>query len=72
MAMNINLVACVEEYEQVNKKTGDIEKHYSEHAWISSIPAKIDNLHELLNCGARKAELIEDSFNTEKNRLSRI
>ena len=61
-------MACFEEYESVNQKTGKIEKCFSEHAWISSIPAKISNLHELLNLGARKKELIEDSFNTEKNR----
>jgi hypothetical protein len=28
----------------------------------------INNVHELLNLGARKKELIEDNFNTEKNR----
>lgn len=66
--LNISLVACFEEYEEVNHKTGKIEKCYSEHAWISSIPVNVDNLHELLNLGARKKELIEDSFNTEKNR----
>ena len=66
--LNINLVACFEEYKIVNAKTGKIEKCFSEKAWISSIPAKISNLHELLNLGARKKELIEDSFNTEKNR----
>jgi hypothetical protein len=66
--LNINLIACFEEYEIVNPKTGKIEKCCSEKAWISSIPAKISNLHELLNLGARKKELIEDSLNTEKNR----
>ena len=66
--LTIHLVACFEEYETVSKKTGEIEKRYSEHAWISSIPARIDNLHELLNLGARKMWLIEDSINTEKNR----
>ena len=66
--LNINLIACFEECEEVNKKTGETEKRFSEHTWISSMPAKIGNLHELLNCGARKAELIEDSFNTAKNR----
>lgn len=32
------------------------------------IPLSIDNVHELLNLGARKKEAIEDSINTEKNR----
>jgi len=66
--LNVSLVACFEEYEEVNKKTGEIEQCYSEHSWISSIPAEINNLHELLNLCARKKYLIEDSFNTEKNR----
>ena len=64
----MNLIACFEEWEEVNKKTGEIESCYSEHAWLSSIPATLTNLHELCNLGTRKKELIEDSFNTEKNR----
>jgi hypothetical protein len=64
----IHLVACVEHYYEVNKKTGEIEDRYSEHAWISSLRLNINNVHELLNLGARKKELIEDNFNTEKNR----
>ena len=52
----------------MNKQTGAIEIKYSEHTWISSIPISIDNVHELLNLGARKKEAIEDSINTEKNR----
>lgn len=66
--LDINLVACLERYEEVNKNTGNIEVKYSEHCWISSIPLSIDNVHELLNLGARKKEAIEDSINTEKNR----
>lgn len=48
--------------------TGKLEVKYSEHTWIASIPLSIDNVHELLNLGARKKEAIEDSINTEKNR----
>lgn len=66
--MTVHLVACFEECETVNQKTGEIENSYSEHTWISSIPAQIEILHELFNLGARKLELIEDSFNTAKNR----
>lgn len=66
--LTINLIACFEEYKAVNQKTGEIEKCFSEHAWISSLPSKIDDLHELLNLAARKTESIENSFNTEKNR----
>lgn len=66
--LKINLVACTESYDSVNHKTGEIEKRYSEHTWISSIPVKVENLHELFNLGMRKKWLIEDGFNTEKNR----
>ncbi len=41
---------------------------HSDHKWISSIPLSMSNLHELCNLGARKIWLIEDVFNTEKNR----
>ena len=63
--LNIHLVGCIEHYYEVNNKTGDIEDKYSEHTWISSIQININNVHELLNLGARKKELIEDSINTE-------
>jgi hypothetical protein len=64
----ISLVACLERREEVNNITGEVEVKYSEHTWISSIALSIDNIHELLNLGARKKEAIEDSINTEKNR----
>ena len=66
--LTIHLVGCDEHYRSVNKKTGEIEDHYSEHAWISSIAASVYNAYDLFNLGARKKELIEDSINTEKNR----
>jgi hypothetical protein len=66
--LNINLVACLERYEEIDKTTGDIEANYSEHTWISSIPISIHPVHELLNLGAHKKEAIEDPINTEKNR----
>ena len=66
--LTINLVGCLEKYNKVNNKTGELVEGYSEHAWISSIALSIDNVHELCNLGARKMWLIEDSMNTEKNR----
>lgn len=69
--LTVHLVACSERYESVDKKTGEIIERFSEHAWVSSIRININNVHELLNCGARKKELMEDSINTEKkSRLS--
>ena len=64
----IHLVGCRESYDGVNSDTGEIEKHYSSHAWISSMSFSEKNVHELCNLGARKKELIEDCINTEKNR----
>jgi len=64
----IHLVGCAEHYQEVNPLTGDIEDRYSERAWLSSVPITRDNVHELINLGARKKELIEDSINTMKNR----
>lgn len=66
--LTIHLIGCQEDYDEVDRKTGEIIPCVSEHAWISSIPMNIDKAHELLNLGARKKELIEDSINTEKNR----
>lgn len=66
--LTIHLVGCTEQYEDVDKKTGKIIPCFSEHVWISSILISIGNVHELLNLGARKKELIEDSINTEKSR----
>ena len=64
----IQLVGCTERYQEVNKLTGEIEEKYAERAWISSKLISEDNVHELINLGARKKELIEDCINTMKNR----
>jgi len=66
--LNLSLAGCLERYQEVDKKTGNIVECFSERAWISSLPITISNVHELLNLGARKKEMIEDNFNTEKNR----
>ena len=66
--LTVHLVACFEEYYTVNQKTGEIEKTFSEHTWISSIPSSLNNVHELCNLGSRKLGLMEDAINTEKNR----
>lgn len=66
--LKINLVACQEQREEINQLTGLVEKKYSEHVWISSIPISINNAHEICNLGARKKGFIEDNMNTEKHR----
>jgi hypothetical protein len=65
--LNVNLVGCLERYDIIDQDTAEVITQYSEHAWISTIPITQDNAHELTNLGARKAWLIEHSFNVEKN-----
>jgi hypothetical protein len=64
----LHLVSCVENWKSVSPITGEIINEYSEHTWISSEPLSLDNVHERCNLAARKRALIEDNFNTEKNR----
>jgi hypothetical protein len=68
MQLSVHLVSCIEKWENINKKTGEIVIKYSQHQWLSSIRINIDNVHELCNLCARKIGLMEDSFNTEKHR----
>lgn len=65
--LNVNLVGCLERYDTIDRDTAEVVTQFSEHAWISTIPITQDNVHELINLGARKAWLIEHSFNVEKN-----
>ena len=58
------MVCCLEKWEEVDKKTGEIITKYSQHQWLSSICINIDNVHELCNLAARKIWLLEDSINT--------
>jgi hypothetical protein len=66
--LKIHLISCIEKWNEVDKKTGEIIIKYSQHQWLSSIRTAIDNVHELCNLGARKLGLIEDSIHTEKHR----
>jgi hypothetical protein len=68
LQLNLHLVSCLEKWEEVNKKTGEIIFKYSQHQWLSSIRINIENVHEICNLGARKIGLLEDSINTEKHR----
>lgn len=66
--LQMHLISCVERWNEVDKKTGEIIIKYSQHQWLSSIRATIDKVHELCNLGARKIGLLEDSIQTEKHR----
>ena len=68
LQLSINLIACCEEYQIANRKTGEIKNCFSETCWISSVAANTNNLHELINLCAKKLCLIENNFNTAKNR----
>ena len=65
--LSLNVVGCLEEYEEVNKKTGEIETCFSEHAWISSIAIDKNNVHLLTNLAGRKNFLLENNINQAKN-----
>lgn len=64
----IHLVACIDKWTTVSRTTGDKVPEVSEHTWISSLPLSMKNIHCLCNLAGRNRALIEDSFNTEKNR----
>ncbi len=68
LQLKIHLVSCLEKWEEVDKKTGEIIFKYSQHQWLSSIRINLENVHELCNLGGRKIGLLEDSINTEKHR----
>jgi hypothetical protein len=55
-------------YQIADRKTGEIKNFFSETCWISSIATNTNNLHELINLCAKKPCLIENNFNTAKNR----
>lgn len=62
----ISLVVCIEEFEDVDNKTGNIVTKEAFHAWISSHPLNRDNINERCNFGARYRWGIENSIQTEK------
>ena len=65
---NITTIACSESWREVNKTMGEVVAKHVEYAWISSVPISIGNVFELCNHGVRKKNLIEEGFNTQKNR----
>ena len=64
--VNIHVVVCNEQWEAVNKQ-GEIETLTSKHAWISSRPLNIANVHERCNLAARYRWGIEANFLVEKH-----
>lgn len=68
LTLKKHLVSCLEEWNEVDKSTGEMITKHSQHQWISSIKINIKNVHELCNLCARKIGLMEDSIHTEKHR----
>ncbi len=66
--IDIHVVVCDEEWEEVTSDTAEIETKTSRHAWISGKPLTAQNVHERCNLGARFRWGIEDSHHTEKRR----
>lgn len=62
----LHVVVCTEEWDELNKETGKIERKTSRHAWISSEPLNKGNLHERCNLGARHRWDIEEQNLVEK------
>ncbi len=63
----LHVVECIEEWREVDKKSGVIVEKNSRHVWISSEPLNRRNLHERCNLGARYRWGIEGSMLVEKH-----
>lgn len=62
----LNLVACEEQWENVDKN-GHVCAKSSRHVWLSSRPLNHNNVHERCNLGARHRWGIEAGFLVEKH-----
>lgn len=64
--LKLNLVVCEETWEEVNKKTGEIETKKSKYAWISKIKLSKDNVLTRCNKVARSRWFTEENNLAEK------
>ena len=65
--IDINVVVCTEQWEEVDPKTAQIITKESKQAWISSRPISRLNVHTRCNLGARYRWGIEGAFLVEKH-----
>ncbi len=63
----LHVVTCRENWQVVDKASGEIINKTSHHAWISSKPLTKDNLHERCNLAARYRWGIETNILIEKH-----
>ena len=66
-AIDIHVVICREQWEEVDPDTLQIVTKHSKHAWISSRPLSRLNVHTRCNLGARYRWGIEGAFLVEKH-----
>jgi len=65
--INIHVVVCHEQWQEVDGKTGEFVTKKMRHAWISSRPINQLNVHARCNLGARYRWGIEAGFLVEKH-----
>jgi hypothetical protein len=65
--IDINLVVCTEQWQEVDPETAQIITKHSKQAWISSRPISWLNVHTRCNLGARYRWGIEGAFLVEKH-----
>ncbi len=65
--IDIHVVVCKEQWEQVDPDTLEIVTKHNQHAWISSRPLSRLNVHTRCNLGARYRWGIEGAFLVEKH-----
>jgi hypothetical protein len=65
--IDIHVVVCTEQWEEVDPDTVEIVTKDNTHAWISSRPLSRRNVHTRCNLGARYRWGIEGAFLVEKH-----
>ncbi len=65
--IDIHIVVCREQWEEVDPKTAEIVPKKNKYAWISSRPLSRLNVHTRCNLGARYRWGIEAGFLVEKH-----
>lgn len=66
-SIDVHVVVCREQWEQVDPDTLEIVSVENQHAWISSRPLSRRNVHTRCNLGARYRWGIEGAFLVEKH-----
>jgi hypothetical protein len=66
-SIDVHVVVCTEQWEEVDPDTLEIVTKENQHAWISSRPLSRLNVHTRCNLGARYRWGIEGAFLVEKH-----